>query len=220
MRNAVITGVSSDIGQAVAKKLEEQGWKVTGLSHEDLDLTDLKAVADTGNKLNSKFKEVSALIHIAGVWHDKDAVLAGKKLEQFKSMQIIETMDVGVTSFMLLAAKLLPKMTSSGAVIGISGTFSEGGAGWLPYYTSKRALEDFLVGLSQDYVDGPKIYGISPADTSTKAFKKFYPEYVAEAQPPGVIADLAIELVGGNTSYKSGDIIEIRGGKDTLGFHK
>lgn len=220
MRNAVITGVSSDIGQAVSKKLEERGWKITGLSHDNLDLTDLKAVANTGNKLHSKFKEVSALIHIAGIWHDKDAVLADKKLEQFKSLQIIETMDVGVTSFMVLVAKLLPKMTSGGTVIGISGTFSEGGAGWLPYYTSKRALEDFLVGLSQDYVDGPKVYGISPADTATLAFKKFYPEYVAEAQPPSVIADLAVRLVEGGTNYKSGDIIEIRSGKDVLGFHK
>lgn len=125
-------------------------------------------------------------------------------------------MNVGVTSAMVLCNRLLPLM-NGGTVVGISGTFTDGAAGWLPYYTCKRALEDFLVGLSQD-TPGVKVFGISPADTATQPYKQFYPEYIDEAQSPDAIADLVSVLLSGNTSFASGDIIELRQGKIKKGI--
>jgi NAD(P)-dependent dehydrogenase (short-subunit alcohol dehydrogenase family) len=220
VKTAIITGTSSGIGRAIHKELENQDWEVIGLTRGEMDLAKLDDVAHEARKLADKTPRLDALIHVAGIWHDHEKVLANRDLEDFEPREIIDTMNVGVTSFMLLVAALLPKLTKSGAVIGISGTFESGATGWLPYYTSKRALEDFLVGLAEDYPSGPRVFGISPADTATEVYKKFYPKLAAEAQPPEAIAALIAKLVEGDSPYKSGDIIELRGGKPVAGFHK
>ncbi len=209
---AIVTGVSSGIGQAIKSLLEEKGWEVVGLTHKELDLSDLSAVS------KYQLPKADALIHVAGVWHSEKEALADKNLEQFSPEQIIETMNVGVTSFMVLAAKVLPSMSERGTIIGVSGTFNKGAKGWLPYYTSKRALEDFLVGLSQDYPKGPRVYGISPADTATPAYKKFFPEYATEAQEPEAVAKVILELLEGS-EHKTGTILKVREGKVSSGYH-
>jgi NAD(P)-dependent dehydrogenase (short-subunit alcohol dehydrogenase family) len=213
---AIVTGANSGIGQAIVALLKSKDWEVTELIHADLDLSDLEAVESFTRNLN---QDIDALIHVAGVWHDKNKVLADKSLEQFSAQEITTTMNVGVTSFMLLSAGLLPKISKKGTVVAITGTFSEGGAGWLPYYTSKRALEDFITGLAQDYPDGPKVFGVSPADTATVAYKKFYPEYASEAQTPDVVAKVCEELITAQPHFKSGDIIVVRDGKTSQGYH-
>lgn len=227
MRTAILTGPSSGIGGAIAKTLLAQGWQVVGLTHKsksdseiktyEIDLSDLVATAKLGEQLAEDLPRIDAFIHIAGIWHNKDESLADKQLVNFTPEQIIATMNVGVTSAMVLCNTLLPNMPD-GTVIGVSGTFSDGGAGWLPYYTSKRALEDFLVGLSQDYRN-IRVFGISPSDTATPAYQKFYPQYAAEAQSPDVIAELVANLLTGQAEFKSGDVIEVRDGKAKEGYH-
>ncbi len=224
MKTAVITGSGSGIGQAIVRYLETEGWTVIELSRTSqdysLDLSDLQQVAVRADQLAAEVKSIDAVIHVAGLWHDAQTVFANKKLERFTSSQIADTVNVGLTSFMILCARVLPKLSKNGVVIGVSGTFSEGAGGWVPYFTSKRALEDFLVGLAQDYPTGPRIYGISPADTATRAYKKFYPEYAATAQSPDVIASLCLKLIKNSSGYQSGDIIELRDGKDGFGYHR
>lgn len=228
MKTAILTGVSSGIGEAIANVLSKNGWQIIGLYNQTesdesltktyrIDLSDLAATAELGKRLASELSQVDALIHVAGLWHNDHEVLADKQLKQFTPEQIVASMNVGVTAAMVLCNALLPIM-KQGSVIGISGTFSDGASGWLPYYTSKRALEDFLVGLSQDAKD-VQVFGISPADTATPAYKKFYPQYAAEAQTPEAVAKFVLELLAGQNDFRSGDIIEVRQGKTTKNFH-
>lgn len=125
-------------------------------------------------------------------------------------------MHVGVVACMLLVNNLLGGKLSH--VVGISGTFADSAKGWVPYYASKCSLEDFLVGLSQDQ-PSLKVYGVSPADTATPAYKQFYPDYAASAQEPDEIAKLVTELLEDCGSHLSGEVIEIRDGKLGPGFH-
>lgn len=218
MKTAFITGASSGIGSAVVNLFKKNNWEVIAPSRQELDLSKPDLIVE---KLDSIVKDdLSAIIHIAGVWHTKDGVIADQQFRQFKPDQVIDTVNVGLTSFMVIVNKLLPKLKENGVVIGISGTFSDGAAGWLPYYTSKRALEDFIAGLSQDSEVRFRTFGISPADTSTPAYNKFYPEYSGQAQSPEVVAELCLQLVDGKTGFNTGKIIEIRDGKASEGFHK
>lgn len=228
MKTAILTGASSGIGTAIADILTTQGWQVVGLIHNakpsaqlsktyQVDLSDLTATTQLGKILAKDFPRIDAIIHTAGIWHDEQQSLADKQLADFTPEQIIASMNVGITSAMVLCNALLPNMTN-GTVIGVSGTFTDGGAGWLSYYTSKRALEDFLVGLSQDYKN-LNVFGISPADTATTAYQKFYPEYAAEAQSPQAVADVVAKLLTQQTDFKSGGIIEVRDGEARKGYH-
>lgn len=236
-KTAVITGITSDIGMAVGNALQKQGWQVMGLAHDDLDMADLEAVATAGERLREEVLKIDALIHVAGVWHyekgdqdnDADNEMIGetahsrRDLEDFGWQEISKTMNVGVTGFMVLTAKLIPNIARDGCIIGVSGTFDledgGGASGWLPYYTSKRALEDFIHGLAQDYPQGPFAYGVSPADTATTAYAEHFPDKLEQAQPPEVIGSLIATLVTPSENYKSGGVIAVRDGHVEPGFH-
>jgi NAD(P)-dependent dehydrogenase (short-subunit alcohol dehydrogenase family) len=219
MKTAIVTGASSGIGRAIVKSLDAKGWKVIGLTRRDIDLSDPRKTAHAAEKLADKHLKIDALIHVAGIRHDGEKAMANRDLEDYDYKEISEAMNVGITSFMILSAALLPKLAKNGAVIGISGTFESGASGWLPYYTSKRALEDYLVGLAEDYPDGPRVYGVSPSDTATPAFEKFFPEDAAAAQPAEAVAEIVAGLALGDLPYKSGDMIRVKAGKHSAGFH-
>ncbi len=251
MNTAIITGISSDIGMAVGDALQKAGWQVMGLSHADLDMAKLEDVAAAGDRLRDEVLKIDALIHIAGIWHyesfnrsnngdaSPDETIGGtvhvhRDLEDYSSQEIADTMNVGVTGFMILAAKLMPNIAKDGCIIGVSGTFEDdsdnsedshasgsrnGASGWLPYYTSKRALEDFIKGLAQDYPHGPYAYGVSPADTATTAYAENFPDGLDAAQSPQAVANLIATLVTPNENYKSGGIVALRDGHVEPGFH-
>ena len=216
-KTVFLTGGSSGIGKAITQKLAKDGWRILAPTHQQLDMSDLNQVIQYTSSADFPAQEIKAMIHVAGIWHDQDAALANKQFGNFSPDQIAQTINVGLTGFMLLANRLLAHGQPS-HIVGISGTFESGGKGWLPYYTSKRALEDFLVGLAQDY---PRlaVYGISPADTATPAYKRFYPEFADSAQPPEVAAELVTSLLDGKSNFASGNVIELRDGKQKPGFH-
>jgi NAD(P)-dependent dehydrogenase (short-subunit alcohol dehydrogenase family) len=221
-KTAIITGATSGIGQAIMKTLTDAGWEVVGLSSADCDLSDLVATAELAERLRDEHTKIDALIHVAGIWHSDSEAFVHRDLEDYDPAWITAIMNVGVTGFMLLTARLLPKIAKDGVVIGISGTFSDvdgGASGWLPYFTSKRALEDFLVGLAQDYPIGPKVYGISPSDTNTEAFATFFPDDAKTAQPPNSISLLVDHLISGDSPYASGDIVAVKDKKAGKGYH-
>lgn len=218
MKTAFMTGGSSDIGQAITDSLVENGWEVIAPSHKDLDLSKLPTIGEKTERAVKSAVKIDAVIHVAGLWHDDKEVFR-KDLEDYDSEQIADAMSVGLTGFMVVLSRLLPKMPKSGAVIGISGTFADGASGWLPYYVSKRGLEDLLVGLAQDYPSGPRVYGISPADTATKALEQFFPVAAGGAQSAGTVAEAVYELLT-KPAVPNGSIIELRRSRSGLGFHK
>jgi len=218
-KTAVVTGASSGIGEAIIKTLSDAGWNVVGLTRGDCDLSNLSAVSELGDRLKEELPVIDALIHVAGVYHDGSEAFMHRDLEDYSAEQIAAVMNVGVTGFMVLAAKLLPNIAKNGVVIGISGTFEAGASGWLPYYTSKRALEDFLVGLADDYKSGPLVYGVSPSDTATPTYNKLFPEGAKRAQPANSISLLVEHIVTGQSPYHSGDIIVVKQKMAGKAFH-
>src|SRR5690348_3421136 len=109
MKTAVITGASSDMARALTQQLQDAGWTVKGILRDAVDLSDLAAVRLYANTLAENLESVDAFAHFAGVWHDANKALAGVRLEQFSAEEVAGSMNVGVTSFMVLLTKLLPK---------------------------------------------------------------------------------------------------------------
>lgn len=192
MRNVLITGASTGIGQATAIAFAKNGDKVfltarniEGL-HKTADLNanpklseilpaDLTKIGDI-KSLCDKIEKIDVIVNVAAIWHTADKVLAGIDYQNFTEQQILDTMNVGITAPMLLIRNLLPKMPKGGKIINLSGTFENGAKGWIPYFVSKKALESFTIGLSQELKD-KEIYVncVSPSDTLTEAYKKFFP---------------------------------------------
>jgi NAD(P)-dependent dehydrogenase (short-subunit alcohol dehydrogenase family) len=217
-RIAIVTGASTGIGRAIAiafahnnisvalvgrnlgllletKKLIERAGSDAKLFIADLsnqDAIDLLAV-----EINNTYHKVDILANVAGVWHDNNTAFYGSHLDRISSSQITEVLDVNIKATMLLTSKIIPlmKKNKSGKIINISGTFSEGGAGWLHYYVSKLAVENFTKGLSDELKESNiQVNCISPSDVATTALMKYFPEQINFALKPDNVADLAVFL--------------------------
>lgn len=216
MRKAIVTGASTGIGRTVAVELSKNGFSVFLVARNQRALEETKEIIAKGNAnayvlqadlgtvdgINKLISDISKLnIHIdllaniAGIWHGEKDVYAGKELQSFDQKIILDTFNVGTIAPMLLVHGLLAQMGARSKIINLSGTFENGAKGWLPYYVSKRALEDLTIGLSQELEDRDiQVNCISPSDTATESYSKFFPQYMDDAIDPIEIAKKFVEL--------------------------
>lgn len=241
MKTAIVTGASTGIGRATAIKMAEAGYHVFLLARSQDKLNDTaEQIANAGGESTvlptdlSKLEEVNvsiktilaktdvvdAIINIAGIWHGKDDVYADKDFQTFDQQVILDTYTVGFTVPTLLIHGLLPKMKARSKIVNLSGTFENGGKGWLPYYASKRALEDLTIGLAQELEErNIQVNAVSPSDTATEAYSKYFPQYMDEAINPEKIAEKIVELCQ-EENKTTGKVIVMKSGTDPFeGFH-
>lgn len=232
MKTAVITGASTGIGRTIAIELAKTGIYVflIGRNEEKLKETQ-KLVEETGGKakyficdlssvdsvnqlisnLRSETNNVDILCNVAGIWHGKDEVYADKDFEKFDQKIILDTYSVGITAPTLLSHAFIPLMPKGSKIINISGTFENGAKGWLPYYVSKKAIEDLTIGLSQELADKDiQVNCISPSDTATEEYKKYFPQYIEDAVDPLEIAKYVLYICSDKARDVNGKIKVIK----------
>lgn len=204
---ALVTGASTGIGKALVSKLLEEGYIVGGVARR-VDLINSRTVKlqcdlaniDSINKLISEIKvktnHIDVIVNIAGIWHQDDVIYADKNFANLPQKVILDTYNVGFTAPTLLVHGLLPLMKSESAILNLSGTFENGAKGWLPYFASKRALEDFTLGLSQELENTDiKVLGISPSDTATEEYSRLFPEDAKDANSKEFVAETIYKML-------------------------
>lgn len=239
----VVTGASTGIGRSIAVKFAKEGAFVAliGRARDKLletkgliakengnseiflcDLTNLDSIENLTASIKRKTGQIDALINVAGVWHGKDEVYANKKFVKISQKVILDTYFVSVVAPTLLAHAFIPLMPKNGKILNISGTFESGARGWLPYYVSKRAIEDLTVGLAEELKDkNIQVNAISPSDTATEAYKKYFPQYAKDTVKPEKIAEYAVHLCSEESNKVTGKVFVVaKGQKPYEGFHK
>jgi NAD(P)-dependent dehydrogenase (short-subunit alcohol dehydrogenase family) len=148
MPKVLITGANRGIGLEFARQYSLDGWDVIatarqsseeldalGVRVEPLDLSDADAVAGFAAKLDGP---LDLLIANAGTNHPMD----GKTADDSRDWQ--KMMMVNAIAPYMLAKAVLPKLGEArGKAVAISsgmGSIAENGGGWVPYRTSKAAL--------------------------------------------------------------------------------
>lgn len=241
-KTVIATGASTGIGRATAiafgkegatiilgarsveglmktkKKVQEAGGKAEVIT---VDLTDEVSLHSFIKQIKETHQQIDALVNIAGIWHGKNEVYAGKDYETFDEKVIIDTFKVGTIAPSLLAHAIIPLMTKSSAIVNLSGTFESGAKGWLPYYVSKRAIEDLTVGLAEELKDkGIRVNGISPSDTATEAYMHYFPQYIKDAIEPEKVAEFAVYLCSDDAKDITGKIFVLKKDKEPFeAFH-
>lgn len=228
---AIVTGASTGIGRAVAVALTKRNFFIALVARriDKLEETKKLIVAAGGkaeifpadlseinqiNKLIFKIKlmtkKIDALINIAGIWHGQNEVYANTDFGKFSQEIILDTYTVGLTAPTLLVHDLLPLMSKESKIINLSGTFENGAKGWLPYYVSKRAIEDLTIGLAEELKNRKiDVNCVSPSDVATEAYQKYFPEDAANALKPEEIAAFIVKLLSIN---KTGKIFVLKKG--------
>ncbi|HCH02777.1 MAG TPA: oxidoreductase [Vibrio sp.] len=140
-RHALVTGVSSGIGQAIAEMLLSQGWRVTGLSRTKVEHDNPYFAGhsvdlyDTDNLLEclQSLPQVDAVIHAAGKM--VAAPLGELNVEESRT---IWHLHVGVAE--ILANHFADKLGEGGRIVIIGSRTSKGVAGRSQYVATKSAL--------------------------------------------------------------------------------
>lgn len=139
--HALVTGVSSGIGQAIAETLLSKGWKVTGLSRTKVEHQNPNFVSHSVdlydiNKLQkclAQLPTVNAVIHAAGKM--VAAPLGELNIEESRT---IWHLHVGVAE--ILANHFADKLGNGGRIVVIGSRTSKGVAGRSQYVATKSAL--------------------------------------------------------------------------------
>lgn len=216
---ALITGASTGIGKAIAKEFENNNYHLILLGRNIkklkrnfpdaniiyCNLNDLKSIKKAVEKINTK---INVLVNVAGVWHSNKKAYADTHITKTSDEETLEVLNTTIIGTYMLTKNLLPLMPKKAKIINISGTFENGANGWLHYYVAKKAIEDFTIGLSQELRENKiQVNCISPSDTKTPAYKKFFPEYYKDALEPTEIGKLALFLGTNLANHLTGNII-------------
>lgn len=218
---AIVTGASTGIGKYISTALAKEGYKVYLLSRNleklekvkksieesggeaevyQIDLSIIQQVKDFIVLFRKNNESLNVLVNCAAIWHSDSEAFANKDYSTFEQKTVIDTMNVGIMALVILTHGLIDIMPKDSSIINISGTFENGAKGWLPYYVSKKAIEDLTIGLSEEVKSKSiKVNCISPSDTSTAAYRKFFPEYIKDSISPQVVTHEVLNAI--NADY-------------------
>lgn len=239
---AVVTGASTGIGKAIAIAVAKEGAFVllTARTADRLnavrqiienaggkaavipaDLGKIESICALIDNVKKATGTIDVIVNVAGVWHDQGQVYAANSFESFSRDAIIKTYNVGITAPTLIVHGLLPIMPAKAKILNISGKFSHGAKNWLPYYLSKKAIEDLTVGLSEELAErNIQVNCISPSDTGTESYKKYYPRGEEKTMTPEEVARFACSLCSREADAMTGRVYVMIAGKEPYeAFH-
>lgn len=234
-KHAIVTGGTSGIGLAIAKKMIACGADVTIIGREAvkteniakeldcgyliIDLTDTKAMISKITEFIAD-KKIDILVNSAGVI-DKETWLE-RTPDHF---DLVMNTNLKAAYFMCQTlAKHMINNEIQGHILNISSSSSMR-PGWGPYQLSKRALNGMTLGFAHKLAPhGITVNGLAPGVTMTPMASHFmddtdnlaYYNPLRRAETPEEIANLAVFLASNLGTSIVGDTIMITGGSGLL----
>ena len=232
VKNAVVTGGGSGIGQAVANRLRADGLNVAilDLTPSDAtysytaDVTDRAAVDAALDEIRGALGPVTVLVNAAG-------------LERFKRFTDIEfsdwqrVIDVNLNGVFHCVQAVLPDMIEAGwgRIVNISSSSTHSGQPYMaPYVAAKSAVNGLTKSLALEYgPSGITVNAVPPGFIDTPMLRKSEERgYVAvqkniESTPvrrigrPEDIAAACAFLISEEAGYITGQILGVNGGRNT-----
>jgi 3-oxoacyl-[acyl-carrier protein] reductase len=186
MRHAVVTGASSGIGEAIARRLLAHAWRVTGLDRAPpvigepafepvrVELTDRTARAAALSQL----ADVTAIVHAAGLM--RVGALGALDAHDGETLW-----QLHVDCASALADALAPGLPAGGRIVLIGSLSSRGVAGRSQYAASKAALVALARSWAAELIQrGITVNVIAPAATATAMLADPARSAVAPVVPP------------------------------------
>ena len=239
---AVVTGGSRDIGRAIAVKLAKEGAKVVVNYHNSeagaketidkikaaggeaiavkADISKLDDIKNLKTKSIEAFgNKVDILVNNAG------GLFARKTLQELDESFYDLVMGVNFKSTIFVMQAFEPLMGKGSSIVNLSSQAARdgGGGGSSLYASSKGAVSTFTMAMAKEL--GPKgirVNALCPGMIATKFHDDFTKDEirvkVASATPlrregsAAEVADLVAYLAGDESSFMTGNNVDINGG--------
>jgi NAD(P)-dependent dehydrogenase (short-subunit alcohol dehydrogenase family) len=218
--HAVVTGVSSGIGAAIAARLLRGGWTVTGLSrtepadrtpgfsHRAVDLLDVSQLPKVLQGLRP-----TAIVHAAGLM--RGGTLGALDAEAGRALWRLH-----VEAAFRLADALVPQMPDGGRIVLIGSRTATGAAGRSQYAATKAALVAMARSWALELAPrGITVNVVAPAATNTPMLHDSARSAVPPQRPPigrfvepSEVAALTAFLLGPEAGAITGQQIIVCGG--------
>jgi NAD(P)-dependent dehydrogenase (short-subunit alcohol dehydrogenase family) len=220
MPTAIITGASRGLGLALARALDERGWRLVvdargadALEAATNELTN--AVALPGDVADPKHR--SALVALAGPQIDllvNNASILGPSPQPELAGYPLDTLEqvyrVNTIAPLALTQLALPHIPDGGVIINVTSDAGiEAYDGWGGYGSSKAAFEQWTAVLG---VERPnlRIYSVDPGDMRTQMHQDAFPgEDISDRALPEESVPAFLALLDGNLQsgrYRAHDL--------------
>ncbi len=239
-KTALVTGASSGIGRAIARRLAEDSFRVV-INYKDVeqeknalvlakilnrrteaiairaDVAKEKDVEKMINAINKKFGSLDAVINNAGINQTQP-------IEYLNFSDFQKVMDINVFGAMLVTRYALPllKKSKSGRIIFVSSANAFlGGRARAAYAASKSALLGVHRALALELAPKILVNSVVPGYIDTKMFRKFSREPVVKKLKriplhrigrPEEVAAVVSFLCSDDASYVTGQSLHVNGG--------
>lgn len=208
--------------QRVAEQVQAAGRKALVVQGDVGEEADILRVFDT---VDRKLGRVSGLINNAGI------VATGMRMEGFTWERMERIMRINVLGTLACCREAVKRMGTQhggqgGSIVNLSSAAARlGGANdYVDYAASKGAIDTLTLGLSKELAsDGIRVNAIRPGLIDTeihasggKPNRAFDLAHLVPMQRPGTadeVAQAAIWLLGDASSYCTGTIIDVAGGR-------
>ena len=239
---AVVTGGARDIGKAISMSLAKAGAKVvvnyfnselygkeTVLEIEKTGGAAVAIYADVTKQvdvdamvkttLDHFGPKIDILVNVAG------GLFARKSIEEMDEDFYNLVMDVNLKSVFLVTKAIKPHMEKGGAIINFASQAGRdgGGPGAAIYATSKGAVITYTRALAKEFgPQGVRVNALCPGMIATKFHDDFTKDEVREKVAGSTplrregeadeVADLVVYLASDQSSFITGNNIDINGG--------
>ena len=234
MKNAVVTGGGSGIGQAVAHRLRADGLHVATLdlnpSDDDFaytaDVTDRGAVDDALTAIRAQLGPVTVLVNAAGL----------EKFKRFTDLTFEDwqrVIDVNLNGVFHCIQAVLPDMIEAGwgRIVNISSSSTHSGQPYMsPYVAAKSAVNGLTKSLALEYgpsghhrqrgaarlhrhTDAAQVRSDAATSATSRRTSRRHP--VRRIGRPEDIAAACAFLISEEAGYITGQILGVNGGRNT-----
>jgi 3-oxoacyl-[acyl-carrier protein] reductase len=234
-RAVVVTGAARGIGAGLARRFAEDGWTVLAVDlAAEVEVAAKQIAADTGSTVVPVLADLAsesgpavvaaavaevgglaAIVNNAGI--TRDAMLKKMTAEQFSA-----TSRVNLGAPIRLLEALADQVVDGGAIVNISSKSASGNVGQFNYALSKAGLLGYTRSLARELAPRVRVNAISPGFIATEMtdaipdeIRNSILERIPLARPgqPHEIADVALWLASEQSSYVTGQVVAVCGGR-------
>ena len=205
----IVTGASRGLGLALARALDERGWRLVVDARGEEALVEATAglsgiTAITGDVADPEHRR--ALIEAAG---DEIGLIANNAsllgpsplpaLADYPLEELRRVYEANVVAPLALVQLALPRLRDGAAIVDISSDAAvEPYEGWGGYGSSKAALEQLTAVLGAEHPD-LRVYSVDPGDMRTQMQQDAFPgEDISDRPPPEDSVPGLLALVEGS----------------------